>query len=189
MNANKKIKPNLLDPIIEKKIVKTLNPQEEDYWGPTKNVFQLFYQNYIRDNIGLFIIIILIILFLIYRYRFVKKDREAKNIEHYINNTTDQQQHFLYQNQLNSFNQINSSNKLNDKYHLPEQLSGMTQTEPKSNTNIKSNDENETYAKILMAYYNQQKEMMREPKYKPSKLVYPMYPNSNGGTLIPSGKR
>ena len=46
MNANKKIKPNLLDPIIEKKIVKTLNPQEEDYWGPTKNVFQHFYQKH-----------------------------------------------------------------------------------------------------------------------------------------------
>ncbi len=32
MNKNNRLKPNLLDPVIKQKIIKTLNPVKEDYW-------------------------------------------------------------------------------------------------------------------------------------------------------------
>lgn len=78
MNANKRLKPNLLDPILEKKIIKTLKPPQEDYWAPTKTTFQSFYQKYITPNWGLVILIILFIMFLLYRYITIKRDRDEK---------------------------------------------------------------------------------------------------------------
>jgi len=81
MNNNKHLKPNLLDPIVEKKIMKTLNPPKEDYWAPTKNGFKSVYDKFIRPNIGLVIFIIIIIFFLIYRFRSIKKKREITEVE------------------------------------------------------------------------------------------------------------
>lgn len=78
MNTNKRLKPNLLDPAIPQKIIKTLNPPKPDYWAPTKSTFQNIYQNYIRPNFGLIIVIIIICLLLLYRYRVIKGDRENK---------------------------------------------------------------------------------------------------------------
>ena len=76
-NNNKILKPNLVDPIVEQRIIKTLNPPVEDYWAPTKNSFQSFFRKYIKPNIVFIIIIILFILYLFYRYRMIKKTREA----------------------------------------------------------------------------------------------------------------
>lgn len=149
MNNIKHIKPNLIDPILEKKIIKTLNPPKEDYWGPAKNGMQTFYQKYIKPNIILVIIIILIILFLIYRYRSIKKDRKLQQMQQY------------YQSQPNITN---------------------------NNTKI-SKQEIDNYSDLLLTYYNQQKEMMREPTIKSNaKLAYPMYPYIQG-SLVPSGSR
>ena len=76
MNIRKYIRPNLLDPMLERRIIKTLNPAKPDYWAPTKNVAKNFFQNFVKQNIWLIIFIVIIILFLIYRYRVIKKNRE-----------------------------------------------------------------------------------------------------------------
>lgn len=73
MNINKRLKPNLIDPIMEQKIIKTLKPP--DYWAPTKNVFNEFYKDYIRPNMVLIIIIIFICMLLFYRYWTIKNER------------------------------------------------------------------------------------------------------------------
>ena len=85
MNNNKCIRPNLLDPIMKKKIIKTLNPPVEDYWAPTKSGAKSFIENYIKPNIGFFIFVILVILFLFYRYRVIKKGRERSELENQLN--------------------------------------------------------------------------------------------------------
>ncbi len=82
----KKIKPELIDPYMEKKIIKTLKPKNVDNWEPVKNAVKTFYHNYIRDNIGLCVIILLVIIFFIYRYRYVKKNKEMEMLQQiYIN--------------------------------------------------------------------------------------------------------
>lgn len=73
MNINKRLKPNLIDPIMEQKIIKTLKPA--DYWAPTKNVLHDFYKDYIKPNIILIIIIIFICMLLFYRYWTIKNER------------------------------------------------------------------------------------------------------------------
>lgn len=77
----KRLKPNLLDPLIESKIKKTLMPVKDDYWAPVRSSGTSFVQNIVKKNIGLIILIIIIILFLIYRYRIIKKEREMKELE------------------------------------------------------------------------------------------------------------
>lgn len=79
MNNNKHLKPNLLDPIVEKKIIKTLKPIQPDYWAPAKNSARSFVDNFIKPNIPLLLFIMVIIIFLIYRYRITKKKREIEN--------------------------------------------------------------------------------------------------------------
>lgn len=91
MYANyKRLKPNLLDPLVESKIRKTLMPVKDDYWAPVRSSGTSFVQNIVKKNIGLIILIIIIILFLIYRYRVIKKEREMKELEERITlkNTT-----------------------------------------------------------------------------------------------------
>lgn len=78
MNTNKQLKPNLVNPIVKEKIIRTLNPPKEDYWAPTKNVFQSFYQNYIKPNIYLILFLIFLIVLLVYRYRIIKS-RKTQN--------------------------------------------------------------------------------------------------------------
>lgn len=159
MNNNKRLKPNLLDPIIGQKIIKTLNPPVEDYWAPTKNNFVSFYHNYIKQNTSLIIMIVIIILFLIYRYRITKKERESLELE---------------QNYLSTENTL-----------PPRQAQ---KTIPKEELN--------EYTNMLLNFYNQQKETLREPSIETKqiqkgtgvKLAYPMYPYSKG-SLAPSGSR
>ncbi|AEQ32585.1 hypothetical protein [Acanthamoeba polyphaga mimivirus] len=78
---NKPLKPNLVDPIFEKKIIKTLNPTVQDYWAPTKTGLKYLFQNFIRPNILLIIFLIIIALLLFYRYQVVKNNREIKKLE------------------------------------------------------------------------------------------------------------
>lgn len=143
MNHKQKIKPNLLDPLIEKKIMKTLVQPKDDYWEPAKITANTFYHDYIKKNVWVVIIIILLILFLIYRYRSVKKEREIKR--------------------------------------LNEQYTQSTQSTPKE-PDISYDD----YVELLMELYQQQKENMLEPtihRTKEHKRAYPIYPNTNGGSL------
>ena len=171
-NNNRHIKPNLVDPIIEKKIIKTLNPPREDYWAPTKNILQSFYQNYIKTNIPLIIFIIILILFLIYRYRSVREQRgqEYQNIDPTQPIVSVPQQPLLHERAID---------KPNDK-------------------SLSKKDTNE-YTNLFLALYNQQKETMREPpvrnisnRMNPApipRFAYPIYPYGRGGSLAPSGSR
>lgn len=73
-------KPSLLDPKIEQRIIRTLNPPVGDYWQPAKSGFGDFFQKYIKPNITIVIVICIIALFLIYRYHSVKKEKEMRHI-------------------------------------------------------------------------------------------------------------
>lgn len=80
-NIGRYPKPDLVDPILEQKVIKTLKPVKPDYWMPTKNVAKSFYQDYIRPNILFIIIFICICLFLLYRYRVVRKEKVGTVIQ------------------------------------------------------------------------------------------------------------
>lgn len=130
MNNVKHLKPNLLDPIIEQRIKKTLMPKNTDYWGPVKNTSLSFWKDVVLKNIGLIVLVVLIILFLIYRYRVIRKVKES-NVEPYV-----------------------------------------------SKSKILPNNDN---TRLFLEFYNQQKEILREPKIKNSSgFAYPMYPYSKG---------
>ena len=191
MNNNKRLKPNLLDPIVRKRIVKTLNPPVEDYWAPTKNTAQTFFQKYIKPNVGLFIVIIIFILFLFYRYRMIKKNRETSEIEKLYN----QQNEHQNQHQNGHDNPADQAIVTVVHHNEPNKDNppGKNQPDPKKET--------DDYTRLLMYLYEQQKDSMREPihknyssRMKPAKTIgpkfaYPMYPYAKGGTLTPpSGK-
>lgn len=76
MNNVKSMKPNLLNPIVEKKLKKTLLPTKENTWEPIKQFGYNIWRNFIRKNIVIIVIILLIVIFLVYRYRVVKKRKE-----------------------------------------------------------------------------------------------------------------
>lgn len=76
----KHFKPNLVDPFLEKKIIKTLKPVEYDYWAPTKSTANSFWNKYGKKYILLWILLLSIFLFLLYRYRSVKMDRKKNKI-------------------------------------------------------------------------------------------------------------
>lgn len=182
MNNNKHVKPNLLDPLIGKKIVKTLKQPDNDYWAPTKSSAKNFYDVYIKQNIGLVIFIIIILLFLIYRYRSIKMDRQVRELEEYYNQL--QQINQPQSNQLNQPNQPNQPNQINQLNPL-NPLNSPKQTKP---TKLSKSDLND-YANMVLELYNHQKEKMREPVIQPkqSNYAYPMYPYA--GTLTPSKTR
>jgi len=193
MNNNKKLRPNLLDPILEKKIIKTLKPPKEDYWAPTKNIFQNIYQNYIRPNVYLIIIIVIICLILLYRYRMIRNDR-AKKID-----------------------EMNQSHAYNHQYLQENFQSNIVQpviVQPAivQPSVAQQNSVLDQYANMVLNVYNEQKEESREPRLKkinermkPAKIkgsntdsikrqpgprfAYPIYPYAKGGILTPAGRR
>lgn len=73
-----KLKPNLVDPILNQKIVKTLKPNISDYWEPTKKGCNTVYQKYIKPNLKFIIILIILLIILLYRYRSIKNKRLYK---------------------------------------------------------------------------------------------------------------
>ena len=162
MNNNKHLKPNLIDPLIERKIMKTLKPPENDYWKPAKSSFKSFFEVYVKPNIGLVIMIVIIIIFLIYRYRIIQKEREARELEMTYKK--------IYGIEIPVNNQIqqNNQNKIQQK----------------------NTAEINEYTDLLLQLYNQQKEKLREPRIKnQTKFAYPMYPYAQGGSLAPSNNR
>lgn len=81
MDKNK-LKPNLVDPILQRRIIKTLSvPPPEDYWEPTKNTLKTLYQKYIKENIYLVVAIIFVIFLLLYRYHITKKKRQQQILD------------------------------------------------------------------------------------------------------------
>lgn len=75
MNINKQTKPNLIDPIIKQKLINTIKKPKVNYWEPTKNFFEDFYENYIKPNLISVIILIILVLILLYRYFMTQKNR------------------------------------------------------------------------------------------------------------------
>lgn len=75
MNVDKRIKPALVDPIIRQKIIKTIKPSKVNYWAPTKNTAEYFYEDYIRPNLFSVILIGIFVMILIYRYAMTQKDK------------------------------------------------------------------------------------------------------------------
>ena len=73
---NNQLRPNLVEPEIATKVIRTLKNQQPDYWRPAKITAKSIYQNYIRPNISVVILVLLFGLFLVYRYRSVRDRRE-----------------------------------------------------------------------------------------------------------------
>jgi hypothetical protein len=98
MNIDKRIKPALVDPLIRQKIIKTIKPSKINYWAPTKNTAQYFYEDYIRPNLFSVVLIGIFLMILIYRYTLTQKDkllREFNNEEKVKNPDLDMAM-FLY---------------------------------------------------------------------------------------------
>lgn len=70
----RKIKPNLIDNALPKRIISTLNPP--DQWGPTKGLMRYVFDEYVVPNKGLIICLIILALLLLYRYRSTKNRRD-----------------------------------------------------------------------------------------------------------------
>ena|SRR5579872_7459890 len=197
---NKPLKPNLVDQIMTQKIVKTLKPPTEDYWGPTRNLAQNFYQRFIKPNIYLLLFILLIIIILLFRYRSIKLERENRE---YMES--------LYPRQMQS--QVSP-------YTSPYLANGNF-----SNSLAHGNIFNLPDTDMAMLLYEQQKELLREPKSKRKSkhkinsnrdnylesdirhdselsfnniastkkrdrgFAYPVYPNFPGGTLSSANRK
>lgn len=186
-NNIKKInmKPNLIDPLIEQKIIKTLNPPIENYWGPAKDNFNYILHNYIKPNIFIFVLLVLFILFLVYRYKNIRQARiESKNDLDPNINLIDKPIHQVQTNQ-------------------PLLTSNSLFVNPKSKSKIDhplNQKEIDQYSELLIHLYQNQKESLREPYFKhysrrmrpaqPSnpKLAYPMYPYVKNGSLSSKNK-
>ena len=160
-------KPDLVDPYIERKVIRTLNPPKEDYWAPTKSSAKTFYASYIKPNMTVLIFFCIFLALLYYRYRMVKKNREASEMEtfygpHHIPNPN------LYQT------------------HKPIQ--------PPIHSKSKPSPAERKAIADLMDFHARQADNMREPIFKgnanekpePGPFVYPIYPSGNGGSLVPS---
>lgn len=184
MNYNKHIRPNLLDETLKHKIMKTLNPPKEDYWAPTKNIFQKFYQNFIKPNIYLVIFIIIVLILLLYRYRVTKYNRNK-------NETFSSLQNYEINYEINP--EINQTDKTNQQINYL--INQTCQPDQFDQPNVSE------YSEAIMNIYQQQKEKLREAAIKnktkknssPNKqrlnFAYPMYPYVKGGTLTPSVRK
>lgn len=71
----KTLRPNLVDPLLGKKIVKTLKVQQAGYWEPTKNVCHNIYHKYIKPNKIIVVVVIIVAILLLYRYRTTKRNK------------------------------------------------------------------------------------------------------------------
>lgn len=160
MYKNKYLKPNLVDPFIEEKIIKTLKPQPmEDYWAPTKNSIHSFYIDYIIPNIYIIIFIIIILILLVYRYRTIKNEREEKLIV--------MQYKYPKQNKPVAEN----TREVQEKVDLLIKL---------------YNEQKENSREPRIKDINPR---MEPANIKSPKLAYPMYPYTKGGVLTPSSYR
>ena len=185
------LKPNLLDPALSQKIVRTLKPPREDYWKPTKNFAQTIYQQYIIPNIYIILFVIVLLIILFYRYRSIKTERDKKILEEMINQS-------YQETSPNACVRPEgfTPNACGSKY--PSDLSRTPQSSPPLPV-----DQDE-YTKLVMMMYDRQKEDSREPPInrkaissridylpspsKKSGFAYPMYPYYPGGKFVSAGK-
>lgn len=161
---HKRLKPNLVDPILQQKLMKTLAPPKEDYWAPTKNIFQTTYQNYIKPNIWLIIFIIVLLLLLLYRYRAIQNSRYKNNDD---SQTTTQ---IVVQPVQQVHQKKEIKNSINDYTNLV--MSAY-------------NQQKEDLREPPIPKINRQ----FQPTKKNSGFAYPMYPYTKGGSLVSSGQR
>lgn len=162
-NNNKNLKPNLLDPLVEKKIIKTLKPIQPDYWAPAKNSAQSFMDNIIKPNISLLIFILIIIIFLIYRYRITKKKRELEQNE-------------------NTYHLSKNSHPIKSSEY-PKQILNDT-----TNTLLQLYNQQKDFLREP-PINNIDTKRMTPVRVETPKLAYPMYPYGSNGTLLPANSR
>lgn len=161
MYNKKHLKPNLMDPLIDQKIMKTLGNKKqisEDYWEPTRVGLFTFWEKYILPNIWIIIVILIVVIFLIYRYRSVKSEREEKEmLEKY-----------------NAFNAYNHSNYRGDyNYYHPHHPHYPNPRDLKNSKKDKDEEKSmvDQYTQMLLDLYEFQKEQILEPS-KPSNRDY-----------------
>lgn len=75
------LKPNLVDSLIKKRIIKTLKPVPQDYWAPTKTTFRSLFESIIKPNLFFIIFFIVILILLYYRYHDTKKKRKEESLD------------------------------------------------------------------------------------------------------------
>ena len=162
MNNNKRLKPNLIDPLIGKKIVRTLKPPQEDYWAPTKNSFQTIYQKYIKPNTVLIILLVIFLIWLFWRYRLIKNQR-----------------------------QISPSKLVTPANDLVKQTlcSGDVQENTNEYANLLLQLYNQQKEQTREPRVKQFNNRVQPAKIDQPKFAYPMYPYAKGGSLAPSGTR
>lgn len=180
---NKRIKPDLVDAKIIRKLNHVVNPSK-DYWEPTKNVFKSFYENYIKPNFYFFLFVIIFLFFLLYRYKMVRDEKieeeisdfDKSSLHHFANGIENYQQYYVnYVNepQARPIIERTYTDILFDAYNKSKELS----YEPKINTSKKKN-------KIGWAQYDKEKHSNYAFNQKPQmRLAYPVYPYIKGGTL------
>lgn len=157
----KKLKPDLVEPYVSQKIIHAINPPKPDYWEPTKITMKSIYQNYIRPNWLIFLIIFIICVLLIYRYRIVQ-DRRKESDDVDIDNDI----------------AVDTNININDSI-INEKKNKKT-----------ADDELEIYTKMIMDKYNYEKELSREPKIvrqQSNGFAYPMYPY-HPGEFMPNSR-
>jgi len=159
MNINKRLKPNLLDPKCRTKITRTLNPPREDYWKPTKNVFQMVYADYIKPNFYFFLFVGVFCVFLLYRYRIIQNQRLEEKFILAQNTKTETNENILTYSDI----ALNIYNQQKEK-----------SVEPRVKT-VANNRINWAPVKE------------REPTQP--QFAYPMFPYAKGGTLVPPTSR
>lgn len=160
MNINKKLKPNLIDPKCRTKLTRTLNPPQQDYWKPTKNVLQTIYADYIRPNFWFFVFVAIILIFLLYRYRVIQNQRIEEKFMIDQNTKAKSSEHIYSDIALNIYD------RQKVKSH-----------EPRIDTSVPN----------TQVRWAQIKEV--EPTIQSPKFAYPMFPYAKGGTLVPPTPR
>ena len=158
MYNRKHIKPDLLDTVIGKKIIKTLKPPADDYWEPTRNGLASAWDNYIRPNIWFIVGVVVIIVFLIYRYRSIKAEREAQKVAD------------IYKSYYGPYVGPNGRRLPNfsSNSNMPENWSPSEYIPGRPKTSM------DQYADMVLEIYNYQKENAREPKTTAWDPVHPL---------------
>ena len=86
MNKFTSNRPNLLDPLVTKKIIRTLNSKSNGHFLPVKNTFTSIYTHIILPNIIGIVVIFIAIIVLLYRYRITSNKRTVDALSSNIYN-------------------------------------------------------------------------------------------------------
>lgn len=158
----KYIKPDLVNPVIRQRIIKTIQPPGKTQWKPVKKFFSSLYEDYIIPNIYLVLFIIFVIFVLIYRYKITRDNRKKSSKE--------------------------SNSKLLD--HLNAEITSPNNQQKEVVKDLINKKEINQIPDLAMLMYNQQKEHLREPMKRSKNFAYPVYPYNgpNGKFVISDGK-